>query len=234
MANINTLFKKGYLLAGVVMAANMFVVNEVKAMDGEKHIDEEENNGKKDEASNDKCTKTILYKISDKIHIQNFIGFVESFIGTLALSYANNYFKWWDYDEGIYWKLGCLGWRFKSFLNGMFQFEVNLNFGRLIFCLINFCGITFIKVIKKRLDPKDLIPKVRFHTVQGLVSIPLTLHLSKFSISISLDSIIWMGIFKLLDLKAKKDVEKPAEISLTISQGYVKNGGTSDNGEIYD
>jgi hypothetical protein len=29
---MNTLFRKGYLLAGVVMAANMFVVNEVRAM----------------------------------------------------------------------------------------------------------------------------------------------------------------------------------------------------------
>lgn len=45
---------------------------------------------------------------------------------------------------------------------------------------------------------------------------------------------MWLGIVKILDLKAKKDGEKPAEISLTISQGYVKNGGTSDNGEIYD
>ena len=33
MANMNTLFRKGYLLAGVIMAANMFVVNEVKAME---------------------------------------------------------------------------------------------------------------------------------------------------------------------------------------------------------
>ena len=33
MANMNALFRKGYLLAGVIMAANMFVVNEVKAME---------------------------------------------------------------------------------------------------------------------------------------------------------------------------------------------------------
>ena len=33
MANMNTLFRKGYLLAGVVMAANMFIVNEVRAME---------------------------------------------------------------------------------------------------------------------------------------------------------------------------------------------------------
>ena len=32
MANMNTLFKKGYLLAGIMMAANMFVGNEMKAM----------------------------------------------------------------------------------------------------------------------------------------------------------------------------------------------------------
>ena len=32
MASINTLFRKGYLLAGVIVAANMFVVNEMKAM----------------------------------------------------------------------------------------------------------------------------------------------------------------------------------------------------------
>ena len=33
MAKVSTLFRKGYLLAGVIMAANMFVVNEVKAME---------------------------------------------------------------------------------------------------------------------------------------------------------------------------------------------------------
>ena len=33
MAKVNTLFRKGYLLAGVIMAANMFVLNDMKAMD---------------------------------------------------------------------------------------------------------------------------------------------------------------------------------------------------------
>ena len=31
MAKVNTLIRKGYLFAGVIMAANMFVVNEMRA-----------------------------------------------------------------------------------------------------------------------------------------------------------------------------------------------------------
>ena len=36
MANMNALFRKVYLLAGVVMAANMFVGNEIKASEENK------------------------------------------------------------------------------------------------------------------------------------------------------------------------------------------------------
>ena len=40
---------------------------------------------------------------------------------------------------------------------------------------------------------------------------PLTLHFSKFSISISLDSIIWGVAGMILELKAKKIKEKQRE-----------------------
>ena len=46
MANMNTLFRKGYLLAGVIMAANMLFVNEMKA--SAKEDNEENNDIKKD------------------------------------------------------------------------------------------------------------------------------------------------------------------------------------------
>ncbi len=42
MAKVNMLLKKGYLLAGVMMAANIFAVNEMKAMEINKPNKEEE------------------------------------------------------------------------------------------------------------------------------------------------------------------------------------------------
>ena len=53
MASVNTLIRKGYLLAGVIMAANMFVVNEVKATDEENNdINIDINDNKKKEGEN--------------------------------------------------------------------------------------------------------------------------------------------------------------------------------------
>ena len=55
-----------------------------------------------------------------------------------------------------------------------------------------------------------------FFILQGFISMPLTFHISKFnfSISISFDSIIWMGIGKILELNGEKDVKKNENIEL--------------------
>ena len=46
MAKVNTLIRKGYLLAGVMMAANIFVVNEMKAMENDEKNEEKEEEDK--------------------------------------------------------------------------------------------------------------------------------------------------------------------------------------------
>ena len=46
MANMDTLFREVYLLVGVIMAANIFVVNEVRAMN-QQNVNETEEEKKK-------------------------------------------------------------------------------------------------------------------------------------------------------------------------------------------
>ena len=132
MAKLSTLIRKGYLLAGVMMAANMFVVNEMKAMkDENNNIDNEKIiiPGKKD-------------KDKDALSLEGVLNFVLSWentinlIGGAVFSGANNYLKWCDYNPGSYWQLGCLGWRSGRHIKDIFQIGINLNLGRGILWLI--------------------------------------------------------------------------------------------------
>ena len=230
MAKVNTLIRKGYLLAGVMMAANIFVVNEMKAMEND-----EKNEGKEEEDKNNKknfFTKTGTKETTIKILFRkNYINL----IGGTVSSVANNYFKWWDYNSGIYRNLGCLGYRTKSFLNGILQFEVNLNVIRGILWLIPGSLFFFVQkgyfIYKKNTACSITISLLFFHIInnvtenvekekkhhikvmafllsilQGFVSAPLTFHLSKFnfSISISLDAILW----ELVGIWARKKVDR--------------------------
>ena len=229
MASLNMLLKKGYLLAGVMMAANMFAVNEMKAMNKDKSAE----NTSDDNNNNNKILSFSKMKIRDKTNPILFCENYVNFFGTLALSGFNNYFKWWDYDAGWYFKHGCLGWRFKRLLNGIFQFEVNLNVGRGILWLIpgslfsvalevgswnkknvarpiNIILPFFLtkinnmnKVKGTNLSRMKVIVFLLF-VLQGFVSMPLTFHFSNFSISISLDSTIWELVF----IWAKKKTDK--------------------------
>ena len=148
MAKVSTLFKKGYLLAGVVMAANMFAVNEMKASSSNPSINVNQQtleqqyppvqnplgNTNNDKEKNDDNTITVeksnkkkqvlLYKLLSGENYFNLFG-------TLALSGANNYFKLWDYNAGRYLNLriGCLGWRTKKFFD-IVQLDFNLNLWR--------------------------------------------------------------------------------------------------------
>ena len=252
MASINTLFKKGYLLAVVVIVANMFIGNEVRAM----HKDEKTRLAQE----NQQLGKIENSDSSWKRYVKSFFGFLSSyenpinFIGGPLFSAANNYLKLWNYNPGGYWNLriGCLGLRSKRFLNGMLQLEVNFNLGRGAFWLFP-GGYNFIKAYTKReegrsedyLEPlyisflvgnnsiknknRGIKALIVVFLLQGFVSMPLTLHFSKFSISISLDSLIWGITGMILELKAKKRREKEREISLTESK---KIGG--DDNENYD
>ena len=244
MANMNTLFRKGYLLAGVVLAANMFVVNEVKASENNK---EKENitpndNGKlipvgdsneldyfnKKYENASFLIKGVLYRVLSSENYINLIGGVIS-------SVANNYLKWWDYNPGKYSKLGCLGWRSGRLIKDIFQFDININLGRGGFWLIagiidffipdenrenkfldimctsfNVRMIIFINFKSEIITTLSLISQTAVFLLQGFVSVPLAIHISNFSISISLDSIIWMGIGKFLELVIKNMEEKAA------------------------
>ena len=252
MANMNVLFKKEYLLAVVIMAANMFVVNEVRAM--EKNNKEKENitpNDNEDlipvEESNEQyyfnkkyenasfLIKGVLYRVLSSENYINLIGGVIS-------SVANNYLKWWDYNPGKYSKLGCLGWRSGRLIKDIFQFDINLNLGRGVFWLIP--GIIDFFIPDKNGENKildimctsfnvgmiilinfkseigktlSLISQTAVLLFQGFVSMPLAIHISNFSIAVSLDSIIWMGIGKFLELEIK-NMEKKAANKETIDQ----------------
>ena len=71
-----------------------------------------------------------------------------------------------------------------------------------------------------------------FFLVQGFLSIPLTIHISNFSISVSLDSIIWGGIGKYLDLKIekrKREIIKDIQEQLSQNQGNNVQDDTNNN-----
>ena len=216
MASINVVIKKGYLLAGVIMAANMFVVNEVKAMnptniDNIKKIEGKEKN---------KNALSLEGVLNFALSWENTINLA----GGVVLSGINNYLKWWDYNPGSYWKLGCLGWRSGRHIKNIFQIGINLNLGRGILWLIpgtyNFIKsftekdkssayvvpLYFSCLVGTRVygffNDNDLagnIALIGVFLIQGFVSVPLAIHISNFSIAVSLDSMLWAGIGKFLD-----------------------------------
>jgi len=226
---MNTLFKKGYLLAGVMMAANMFVVNEVKASeDGQ--IEQKKEETKEGEIETKLEIKDFTKQENNEegeankkqSPLDKFLSCENYFnlFGTLALSCANNYFKLWDYNAGGYLNLriGCLGWRTKKFFD-IVQLDFNLNLGRGALWLIpgifgfmqyrkkeerpiilnSTAGLITMKILytneedfkKNNSGFGFVVSYFIFFILQGFVSAPLTFHISNFSISISLDSILW-------------------------------------------
>jgi len=254
---MNTLFREGYLLAGVIMTANMFVVNEVKASDANNNDDNTnrynimqegtENNEEKGKEGKIFGVQVFLDKVLSYENTINLIG------GTVS-SVANNYFKLWDYDAGRYFKLGCRGWRSKKFLNDILQFDINLNCVR---CAIWMIATFFesYKYIKGQIAPIELTctASVIMNSImnnswvlsfvgvnlffflssfQGFVSVALAIHISNFSISVSLDSIIWGGIGKFLELKLEKRKEEWKKKIL--EEIYNQTNINSDNEENKD
>ena len=111
MAKVNTLIRKGYLLAVVVIVANMFIGNYMKAMEMEKDklIDDKDRNGfkeiKMEKENSDSSETQSMYILNKVLTYENTINF----FGGLFFSVANNYLKLWDYNPGGYWNLriGC-------------------------------------------------------------------------------------------------------------------------------
>ena len=249
MVKVSTLFKKGYLLAGVVMAANMFAVNEMKASNSKNNEEdnpetlqvdlkqqlldkqnqqmenhaENTNSDKEEEKKDGEGDQKKQGPLDRLLSYENIINL----FGTLALSGANNYFKWWDYNAGSYCNLriGCLGWRTKKFFD-IVQLDFNLNLGRgAIWLIPHIINLIMIKTKAKKENTEEkkqneeendaksgsnASPWVSFlfkGILQGLISIPLTFHISNFSIAISLDSMLWAGIGFFLD-KGKNNEEK--------------------------
>ena len=263
MANMNTLFKKGYLLAVVIMAANMFVVNEIKAMNNkENNMDttEEEIKYNIDYQGTENKDQNYLNNteendLSLKKKVLSFVGWVSyyslsyenciNFIGGVVFSCTNNYLKMWDYNPGTYSKLGCFGWRSGRLIKDIFQFDINLNLGRGAFWLVpgiidffipdenrenkfldimctsfNVRMIIFINFKSEIITTLSLISQTAVFLLQGFVSVPLAIHISNFSISISLDSILWAVIGKFLELEIK-NMEKKAANKEPIDQTII-------------
>ena len=242
MVNMNTLFRKRYLLAGVVMAANIFVANEVKASDNENNTSIDNNTGqegeKEAENKNASSLESVLNFVLSRENTINLVGGV-------LFSGANNYFKWWDYNPGSYCNLriGCLGWRTKKFFD-IVQLDFNLNIGSGISWVI-LGTYNFIKGLEnnKYFEPlhfsflvacrcfekfSPTIALILSFLFQGFVSVPLTFHISNFSIAISLDSILWAVIGKFLDLGKNNKIneyENFDEAQLNLKE-------SSNNGDI--
>jgi len=250
MANMNTLFRKGYLLAGVLMAANMFIVNEVVAMETMKSENStyfEETGSVSLEYNRNKHKKNSL----TLKNVLSFVGrvpyyflaydnYINLFVGVVS-SVANNYLKLWDYNPGTYREFGRIGLRSGRLIKDIFQLDINLDLGRGVFWLIvtffgsyayiikDKMGITDLKntaavfmasvITKKwRNGPSGKILFFFLSNVQGFVSAPLAIHFSNFSISISLDSILW-GLVKIstIFMKNKRNEENQDIDSTNIS-----------------
>ena len=211
---MNTLFRKGYLLAGVLMAANMFVVNEVKAMEQVRR------------RNNNPINESTIIEDNDenaswKQFVRDYLGAMlyyeneATFMGMLIASGVNNYYKLWKYTAGKFRVgSGWFGYRTKRFLIGILQFEVGLNVGRGIpllipgiFGLIDYinleeypiilnstAGLIALKILKA-VHRNNRASFGVFYSIifllQRFVYMNLTFHIFIFSISISLDSILW-------------------------------------------
>ena len=224
MVKVNTLIRKVYLLAGVIMAANMFAVNEVRATDKNSNFEANEliNPGKKDEGKKTLFLENVLNYVDwVSYHVLSYENTI-NLVGGVVFSCGNNYLKLWDYNPGKYSKLGCFGWRSGRLIKDIFQVDININLGRGILWLIpgtyNYIKayakkeedyirlLHFSYLVAERVYEFFTAKKLAFKTtligfflLQGFVSVPLAIHISNFSIAVSLDSMLWAGIGKFLD-----------------------------------
>lgn len=163
MAKVNTLFKKGFLLAGVIMAANMFIGNEMMAMDKEKKDEillgkvnnnmavPPTNTNPDINIQNNKILQEKDKTTEQKIRIKDFfyigpckyIGFLLQWENTINLvggalfTFANGLYNFYENKPGFYFDHYSAGWNSNPFFaKGYLQFCPNINLGRGIFWLI--------------------------------------------------------------------------------------------------
>ena len=172
----NTLFKKVYFLAGVVMAANMFIVNEMRAM--------EENNMTAPPTTDTNPELNIQNKeilqekdknTEQKIEIENsfyigpckYIGFMLQWgntinlIGGAIFTFANGLYNFYENKPSFYFDWLFAGWNSNPFAKGYLQFCPNINLGRGIFWLVIYYAQTkimrtFRTIIKENLVYKEV------------------------------------------------------------------------------
>ena len=170
---IPTLIRKGYLLAGVVMAANMFVVNEVKAMKDENKKEEKKDTDSPDLIKDN--TEENNVQTEQKIEIENsfyigpckYIGFLLQWENTINLvggalfTFANGLYNFYEDKPSFYFDGLFAGWNSIPFARGYLQFCPNINLGRGIFWLVIYYAQTslmrtFRTIIKENLVGKEV------------------------------------------------------------------------------
>ena len=113
MVKVNALFREMYLLTGVLMAANMFVVNEVMAME---QVRRRNNNPINESTLIEDNDENASWKEFVRVYL-SFLLYYENagnFLGMLIASGLNNYFKCWKYAAGKFRQPGYLGYRTKK------------------------------------------------------------------------------------------------------------------------
>ena len=132
-------------------------------------------------------------------------------------------------------RIGCLGWRTKKFFDTV-QLDFNLNLGRGALWLIpgifgfmqyrkkeerpiilnSTAGLITMKILytneedfkKNNSGFGFVVSYFIFFILQGFVSAPLTFHIYNFSISISLDSLLWEFVIgRFFDEGKKEDIK---------------------------
>jgi len=172
MAKVNTLFRKVYLLAGVIMAANMFVVNEMKATNDpseQKKEEEKDTDSQKDNTEEDNVQTEQKIEIENSFYIGpcKYIGFLLQWENTINLvggalfTFANGLYNFYENKPSFYSDYLFAGWNSNPFARGYLQFCPNINLGREIFWLVIYCAQTFLmrtfcKIIKENLVDKGV------------------------------------------------------------------------------
>ena len=90
MVKVSTLIRKGYLLAGVLMAANMFVVNEVKASSETKNLNNNETTEKKYIIDSDEKSITKDVKIEGEENKKNKVLSTNYYPGRIILTFLGH------------------------------------------------------------------------------------------------------------------------------------------------
>ena len=183
MVKVSTLIRKGYLLAGVLMAANMFVVNEVKASEDpseKKKEEEKDTDSQKDNTEEDNVQTEQKIEIENSFYIGpcKYIGFLLQWENTINLvggalfTFANGLYNFYENKPSFYSDYLFAGWNSNPFARGYLQFCPNINLGRGIFWLVMYYAQTKLmhtsyKIIKETLVNEKVQEEVASNFAKG-------------------------------------------------------------------